>query len=362
MDLETRLDLTTRNVEEVITREELRNVLETKARPRAYWGFEPSGPMHIGMGLVCGKKILDLVEAGFDFTVFLADWHAWINNKLGGHMDSIHTCGEYFKQCYTALGLSPDKVTYAWASDLAARREYWERVVRVAKSVNVNRVWRALPIMGRGMDSKDLEAAATFYPCMQSSDIFEMQLDVACAGMDQRKAHVLARDVADKLGWHKPTSLHTHLIPGLTGVKRMDTAQMDENPELDAQFASKMSKSASESSIVIHDDPGVIHNKLRGAYCPPKETENNPVLEIVRYILLPWQGAVHINRPEKYGGNASFTQYDDLERDYREGKIHPLDLKHAVGDGLIKTLEPVREEFRKRPELLRKMEKMQLTR
>jgi tyrosyl-tRNA synthetase len=123
-----------------------------------------------------------------------------------------------------------------------------------------------------------------------------------------------------------------------------------------------MSKSASESSIVIHDDPGVIHNKLRGAYCPPKETENNPVLEIVRYILLPWQGAVHINRPEKYGGNASFTQYDDLKRDYREGKIHPLDLKNAVGDGLIKTLEPVREEFRKRPELLHKMEKMQLTR
>jgi tyrosyl-tRNA synthetase len=362
LDVQTKFDLATRNAEEVITREELRTILETKTRPRAYWGFEPSGPMHIGMGLVCGRKILDLVEAGFDFTVFLADWHAWINNKLGGQMENIRICGEYFKQCYSALGLSPDKVTYAWASDLAARREYWERVVRVAKSVNVSRVWRALPIMGRGMDSKDLEAASTFYPCMQSSDIFELRLDLACAGMDQRKAHVLTRDVADKLGWQKPTSLHTHLIPGLTGVKRMDTAQMDENPDLDAQFSSKMSKSTAETSIVIHDEPEAVQNKLRGAYCPPKETANNPVLEIANYVVLPWQSTVNINRPEKYGGNIVYTEFGELERDYREGRIHPLDLKNAVAEGLIKILEPVREEFRKRPELLQRIGRMEVTR
>ena len=185
--------------------------------PRAYWGFEASGPMHIGMGLVCGKKILEMVEAGFDYTIFLADWHSWINNKLGGVMENIHLCGEYFKQCFSAIGIAPEKVTYLWASDLAAEREYWEKVVRIAKSVNVSRIWRALPIMGRGMESKDLEAASTFYPCMQAADIFELQLDVACAGMDQRKAHVLARDVAEKLEWQKPTSVHTHLLMGLVG-------------------------------------------------------------------------------------------------------------------------------------------------
>lgn len=61
--------------------------------------------------------------------------------------------------------------------------------------------------MGREMDSRNLEAASTFYPCMQVADIFELQLDVASAGMDQRKAHVLARDVAEKLRWRKPTYL-----------------------------------------------------------------------------------------------------------------------------------------------------------
>jgi len=43
LDLEQRMSLVTRNVEEVVTLEELRMLLETEARPRAYWGFESSG-------------------------------------------------------------------------------------------------------------------------------------------------------------------------------------------------------------------------------------------------------------------------------------------------------------------------------
>lgn len=363
MDAETRLDLVARDAEEIITRDELRSLLETTTRPRAYWGFEASGMMHIGMGLVCGRKIMDLVEADFDFTVLLADWHSWINNKLGGEMQNIHVCGEYLKQCFTALGISPSKVTYMWGTDLVTPREYWERVVRIGKSVNVSRIWRALPIMGRGIDGgKELEAASTFYPCMQAADIFQLRLDVACAGMDQRKAHVLARDVAEKLGWRKPISVHTHLLPGLSGAKRMDTTQYDEDASLSVQISSKMSKSIPESSIVVHDEPEVIRNKIRNAFCPPKETENNAILEMARYISFPWLGTVEIDRPEKYGGPRIFTKPQDLEQEYRDGKIHPLDLKNAIAENLIKILEPVREETKRRPELLRKMEQLQITR
>lgn len=362
MDVETRLALVARDAEEIITRDELRSIVETKNHPRAYWGFEASGLMHIGMGLVCGRKIIDMIEAGFDFTVFLADWHSWINNKLGGEMANIRTCGEYFIQCFTALGISPSKATYSWASDLASKREYWERVVRVGKSINVNRVWRALPIMGRQMDSKDLEAASTFYPCMQVADIFELRLDVACAGIDQRKAHALARDVGEKLGWGKPTSLHTPLLIGLAGAKKMDTTKYDEDRAVSSQISFKMSKSVAESGIIVHDDPETIKNKLKRAYCPQKETENNPVLQIGRCILFPWLGSIAIERPSKYGGPAAFDNYTELETEYRQGKIHPLDLKNAVAEGLIKILEPVREEFRQRPDLLHKMEQMEITR
>jgi len=361
MDLENRLQLVERGTEEVIIHEELRNILETTTHPRAYWGFEASGLMHIGMGLVCGRKILDMINAGFDFNVFIADWHSWINNKLGGNMESIRTCGEYFIQCFTALGIPPNQATYSWASDLASRREYWERVIRIAKSVNVSRIWRALPIMGRESNSKDMEAAATFYPSMQAADIFELKLDVACAGMDQRKAHALARDVADKLGWLKPTCVHTHLIVGLAGAKKMDFGKFDENSELNTQISSKMSKSVPESSVLIHDQPDIIKGKIQKAYCPPKDL-NNSIIELARYVSFPWTGSLHIDRPEKYGGPTTFTNIDELEAHYREGKIHPADLKAGVASSLTKILEPVRTEFAKHPDLLRKMEQMQITR
>jgi len=43
MDLKERINLVTRNLEEVVTPEELRVLLETKSNPKAYWGFECSG-------------------------------------------------------------------------------------------------------------------------------------------------------------------------------------------------------------------------------------------------------------------------------------------------------------------------------
>src|SRR3989441_5942726 len=82
--------------------------------------------MHIGTGLVCGTKIKDMVQAGFHFIIFLADWHSMINNKYGGDMEKIETAGEYFKHCFTALGLTEDKVEYVWASELASKPNYWE--------------------------------------------------------------------------------------------------------------------------------------------------------------------------------------------------------------------------------------------
>ena len=189
-----KMELASRGTVEIIQRSELELVLREKQRPRAYWGFEPSGMMHIGQGLVCGNKIRDLIDAGFHFTIFLADYHSMINNKYGGDLGKIRKTGEYFEHCFTSLGIRRDQVEYVWASELADKKEYWERVLRIARTVSTQRVLRAIPIMGRDMNSKETDAASIFYPCMQAADIFEMKLDVACAGIVQRKAHTMARE------------------------------------------------------------------------------------------------------------------------------------------------------------------------
>jgi tyrosyl-tRNA synthetase len=361
MDLQNRIDLVMRDTAEVVTQQEIRNLLETNDNPKAYWGFECSGLLHIGIGLVCSAKIKHLINAGFNFTIFLADWHSWINNKLGGDMDNIHVCGEYLKQIFTALGLTHDRVEFRWASEITDKVEYWEKVIRIAKSVSINRTWRALPVMGRETSLTDMETAWVLYPCMQAADIFEMDIDVACSGIDQRKAHMLARDAAEKLKWNKPSCVHTPLLIGLQGPKTTEKTY-DENAELNVEINSKMSKSIPQSSILVHDSPEDISSKIKNAYCPPKLVKNNPILELARLVIFPEMDLLEIPRPEKYGGSEIFESFEELTNSYSEGKVHPLDLKNGVTNSLVEILEPVREHFSKHPETLEKMLKIEITR
>jgi len=360
MDLEERLLLAKRNTQEIITEEELRELLETNSRPRVYWGFECSGYVHLG-GLLCVSKIIDLVNAGFDFTILLADWHSWINNKLGGDMENIRTAGEYFEQVFTALGLTPSKVTYRWASELVENKQYWEKVIRIGKSISLQRAIRALPIMGREMSRSEIETAWLYYPCMQAADIFEMNLDCACAGMDQRKAHILARESAHILNAKKPVCIHTPLLMGLEKPKA-EKKELDEDEGLNAQILSKMSKSIPNSAVFVHDPPDEIKRKIHSAFCPAREIKGNPVLEISKHIVFSRLNEITLDREQEYGGRISFDNYADLEAAYESGRVYPLDLKRGVADALIKILSPVQDYFDHHPETLRRMREIKITR
>ena len=360
LDLERCYELCARNLEEIITPEELRHLLETTERPKGYVGFECSGMMHAGTGLIVGRKMLDWAEAGFDFVIFLADWHSWINNKLGGIMENIRAGGEYFKDCFTALGLTEGKVRYLWASDLVDSSDYWAKVVRVMKASSLRRIQRALPIMGRSLEAGDVEAAWMLYPAMQTSDIFQMDLDAACAGMDQRKVHMLARELAPRLGYKTPVCMHSPLLPGLQ--EEAVEGAFDEDASIDRSIKRKMSKSIERGAIYVNDDPNLILEKYRMAFCPPKVAEGNPVMEHAKLVVFPHLGLMEIRRPAKYGGDITVDSYEELERLYESGSIHPLDLKNAVGEAVAGILEPVRKYFERHPRNLEKMRELQITR
>src|SRR3970040_802054 len=109
MSTESRLSLVARAVWGIVTRDELVALRDGEPHPKAYVGYEPSGYVHIGSGVPIAGKIKDLVAAGFDFTFLLADWHAMINNKLGGDLDVIRISARYFEDAFRALGV-PDRV------------------------------------------------------------------------------------------------------------------------------------------------------------------------------------------------------------------------------------------------------------
>ena len=333
------------NTEEIVTLDELKTVLK-KDKPKGYIGFEPSGTVHIGWK-ICTNKIKDFVDCGFDFTVLLADWHAYINDKLGGDIEKIKLCGRYMEDCFAAMGVDKNKVKFIYASDYVGDPKYWELVLRVSKTTSVARVKRAMDIMGREAEEADKDLSKLFYPVMQVSDIFYLDLDVAYGGMDQRHAHMLARDVSKKIGKKSPVAMHTPLLTGLQAGGRMNAIEV------------KMSKSKPDSMISIHDDPENVKRKIGKAFCPEKQVEGNPILEICKFVIFPeLKGETFlIKRPEKFGGNLEFKNYEELEKAFVSG-LHPLDLKNAATSYINKILEPVQEYFEKHSENYSKMKSL----
>lgn len=342
MDLEERLSLIVREpTEEVVTGQELRTLLETVVRPKHYIGLEISGILHLGSLILTGFKINDLVKAQVECTVFLADWHTYINNKLQGNWEKIQEFSQYYADAFRFF--CPG-VSIELGSDLYQRtNNYWNDFVRFSKQISLSRTIRSLTIMGRTGNEK-LDLAQLLYPPMQSVDIKALDLDIVHAGMDQRKIHMLVREVFPKFGWKIPVSVHHHLLPGLSEPSMTASSNDHDN----AEIFSKMSKSNPSSSILIHDDENTITQKIMKGYCPPAVVENNPILELIRYVVFHDYREFVVERPEKYGGTVIYSNFKELERSYIENKVHPIDLKKATAGYINRIIGPVREHFKGR--------------
>jgi tyrosyl-tRNA synthetase len=189
--MQNKLGLIKQNTEEIIQEDELENLLNTNEPLKHYIGFEISGKIHLGTGLMCMQKVKDFMDAGVECTVLLADWHTWINDKLGGDMQLIQeVAAGYFKEGLKAslkcLGGDPDKLIFVLGSDLYHNNDkYWATVIEVSKNITLARNLRSTSIMGR-KEGEEIDFAKLIYPPMQAADIFIQGINIAHAGMDQR--------------------------------------------------------------------------------------------------------------------------------------------------------------------------------
>jgi tyrosyl-tRNA synthetase len=325
--------------QEIVTEEELEELFNNNPHPIAYDGFEPSGIAPIHFGLLRAANLKNMLKAGIKFKLYLADYFAYINNKLGGDLKNIRLAGEYFIEVWKACGIDTNKVEVIWAKDIMDGIDYWDKTLTVAKEISLERNMRATTIMGRKQGEK-LSMGQLFYPPMQVTDIFHMNIDICQLGMDQRRANMLARDVAEKLKWKKPVAIHHHILLGLQGVQKKGNRE-------ETLMASKMSKSDPKSCIYMHDTYKEIKKKIAGAFCPEAQEEGNPLMEYCKHIIFKSIKSMEIKRPEKFGGNIEFKNYEELRETYINKKLHPVDLKTGVADELEKLIRPVREHFEK---------------
>ncbi|MFB3763955.1 MAG: tyrosine--tRNA ligase [Methanotrichaceae archaeon] len=318
-----RLELVTRNTEEIVTFEELKALMENKQRPRAYVGYETSGKVHLGH-MLTANKLLDLQNAGFDIVVLLADLHAFLNEK--GTLEEVRKIADYNRDCFIALGLDPEKTEFVYGTEYQLKPEYMLKILRMARNTTLNRARRSMDEVSRNAENPMV--SQMIYPLMQAVDIADLHIDLAVGGIDQRKIHMLAREELPRLGLPAPVCMHTPLIPGLNGEKM----------------------SSSKGNNIAVDEPAEdVRKKIMAAFCPAGQVENNPILAIFKYHIFPRVGPITVKRPAKFGGDVTYEKYENLEAAFVSGMMHPQDLKKACAEYMIEILRPVREKMGSNP-------------
>ncbi len=352
-----RLKLMIGDVEESVGIDHIVNCLADKTSAagdgviRCYVGFEPSGKAHIGWKVI-SLQLKRMLDAKANVLIFLADWHAWVNDKFNGSMEDIQTTARYMEETFRALlgyppeGEGPGELRFVWASSIMDSGEYWARVLRCSKNMSLARVRRTFSIMGRDEDSSDGDLSRFFYPALQAADIFEMNIDVAIGGMDQRKAHMYMRDVADRWGWYKATCLHTPIISGLksTGA-RMES------------FDHKMSKSDPNGAILLHDEDKKLAKKMRKAFLDPEQSDS-PVYELIQHIILPEFGEVVVTPKPEFGQPSTWTDLESFKSAVADGTLHPFDAKMGVAAGVSRGLKAVASHFESNPDTLERVNEL----
>jgi len=335
---------------EVVGADQLAEILTSGEELFTYDGFEPSGQMHIAQGIIRAINTNKMIEAGFIFKMWVADWFGYLNNKMGGDMEKIQKVGKYFIEIWKACGMNLDKTVFLWTSDYVGQREYWELVMKISRSATLKRILRTTEIMGR-TETDDLSAAQIIYPCMQIADIFYvMKCQVTQLGLDQRKVNMLAREIGSELGFWKPVVVSQGMLQGLSKPLPKDADPTER------AISMKMSKSKPDTAIFMTDSEEDVKRKIIKAYCPEGEATDNPILayckqlifeasHLIRQKPLLEDGKFIVERDEKFGGNITYSAYAELEKDYVEKKLFPLDLKNAVIKYLNELLQPVRDHF-----------------
>lgn len=350
MNIDEKLSLIRSVGQEIINEEELKLLLSKNETIFAYDGFEPSGQIHIAQGLIRTLNINKLTKTGIKFKMLIADWHAYANNKMGGDLAKIQTVGKYFIEVWKACSLDIKNVEFVWASDLQKQKDYWKLVLQVGKSNALKRFVRTAEMMGREESLEKLTGAHIIYSCMQVADIFSLNASITQLGMDQRKVNMLAREVGPMLGFYKPVVISHHMLAGLLKPQSTETDKLKRTIQL------KMSKSNPDSAIFMTDSKEEIERKIAKAWAPEGIVLENPVLEYCKYLIFEKSSKLIIERPEKFGGQKIYDNYNELQTDYEQKLLHPMDLKTAVAKELNSYLIPVRNHFEKNAEAKKLLE------
>ncbi len=281
-------------------------------------GIQPSGDLHLGNYLGAMKNWIGLADE-FDCFYFMADMHTITVRQTPA--DLRRRTLEQMAQ-YIACGLDPEKNVLFVQSHVHQHAE-------LGWVLNCYTMFGELSRMTQFKDksaknAENINGGLFTYPALMAADILLYQADLVPVGHDQKQHCELTRDIAQRFNgiYGDVFKVPEPYIPK-TGARIMSLNA----PE------SKMSKSMPEGCVFLMEKPEDIQRKFKRAITD-SDTEN-----CVRFDLENKPGVS--NLMSIYSAVTGRT-YEQIESEF-SGLGYGA-FKPAVGEAVIETLRPIREE------------------
>ncbi len=335
MTPEEQFELITRNLQEVLGADELKAKLQSGEQLKIYWGTSPTGRPHVGY-LVPLLKLAHFLKAGCRVIVLFADLHAYLDSMKSSWELLEHRTKYYeivIKKVLEILGVDTSVLFFVRGTQFQLSERYTLDMYKMLAKTSFHKAQKAGAEVVKQSDNPLMSSLV--YPILQALDEEYLDVDAEFGGVDQRKIFTLSQETLPSIGYKKRIHLMNPMIPSFI---REDHCE------------SKMSSSDPNSKIDLLDSIKMIDQKVNRAFCEEGNFYDNPLLVFCKYVIFPiltlqGENAFTIRRPEKYGGDIVFSNYEELEKQFMDRGLHPGDLKKGVREFLAVLLAPLRDMF-----------------
>jgi len=295
--------------------------MENETKKVMLSGIKPTGDLTLGSYLGAIKNWAERAEQ-YDCYYFMADLHALTTRN--NPADLRRRTREQLAQ-YVACGLDPEKNTLFLQSHVHEHAE-------LGWVLNCYTMFGELSRMTQFKDksaknAENINGGLFTYPALMAADILLYQPDFVPVGEDQKQHVELTRDVAQRFNnlYGETFKVPEPWIPKV-GARVMDLLEP----------TSKMSKSdeIGNGRVCLMDDPADIMRKFKravtdsesGAGCVHFDPENKPGVANLMQIYSACTG----------------KSFAEIEQEFSSAGYGVF--KPAVGEAVIETLRPIREE------------------
>lgn len=279
--------------------------------------YEPSSSAVACVWVPCVLKLpfdtcLSIVEEVNSFleihcegvvNVILPDWSSFVADQLTGNETYISSALQFNANLLQVMGLSSKAKIMKESSFIFSDTSFWEATINAGRHYTLNKI------------------ELTLGNLRNAGEVIGTLMKIASA-THLKATHIISLKYDEKV--HKLTEEYTQM------KIQVISACEGQIPLLHKPDATI---SGNDDVLFACDTEMDVRRKIKKAYCAPNEA-SNPIIDLALYFLKK-DDTISIERDEKNGGTAFYSNKTQLIGDCISGSLHPADLKGFVGKRFV---------------------------